>query len=359
MTVLVSTHYMDEAERCHDIAYISYGELIARGTGRRGDRAVAAWSPSTREGPRADRLARELREQARASRWSRRSARRCMSAAPTARRWRRRSQPYRREPVQLDRGRADAGGRVHPSDGPAPGQHRGRRGMMGLSLSRIARGAGEGVHPARRDRLTFAMILGDADHAAAAVRLCDQHRSASICRPRCWSRTRATLAALGRSSALEQQRLFRHRRHGRARPAELDALIARGEVQFAITIPGDFTRRVVRGDKPQILVEADATDPAATGGAVGGARRASRRGAGARPRRARSPARGRRRPPFEVVVHRRYNPEGITAYNIVPGLLGIDPDHDPGDDDRARRHPRDASAGRWRPCWRRRCGRSR
>jgi ABC-2 type transport system ATP-binding protein len=32
MTVLVSTHYMDEAERCHEIAYIAYGELLARGS---------------------------------------------------------------------------------------------------------------------------------------------------------------------------------------------------------------------------------------------------------------------------------------------------------------------------------------
>ena len=45
-------------------------------------------------------------------------------------------------------------------------------------------------------------------------------------------------------------------------------MIERGAVQFAITIPGDFTRRVVRRDKPQILVEADASDPAATGAAV-------------------------------------------------------------------------------------------
>ena len=51
-------------------------------------------------------------------------------------------------------------------------------------------------------------------------------------------------------------------------PAELDELVRRGEVQFAITIPGDFTRRVARGDDAQVLVEADATDPSATGAAV-------------------------------------------------------------------------------------------
>ena len=49
--------------------------------------------------------------------------------------------------------------------------------------------------------------------------------------------------------------------HQARTPAELDRLVRTGEVQFAITIPGDFTRRVVRGDRAQILVEADATDP--------------------------------------------------------------------------------------------------
>jgi len=106
-------------------------------------------------------------------------------------------------------------------------------------------------------------------------------------------------------------------------PAELDALVRTGEVQFAITIPGDFTRRVVRGDRAQILVEADATDPTATGSAIAALARLPTEalrhdligGASIRPA---DPA-----APFEVVIHRRYNPENITAYNIVPGLLGI------------------------------------
>ncbi|MDP9421284.1 MAG: ABC transporter ATP-binding protein [Pseudomonadota bacterium] len=59
MTVLVSTHYMDEAERCHEIAYIFNGKLIARGTG---DALIADSGLVTfeAEGPRADRLGREL-----------------------------------------------------------------------------------------------------------------------------------------------------------------------------------------------------------------------------------------------------------------------------------------------------------
>lgn len=104
--------------------------------------------------------------------------------------------------------------------------------------------------------------------------------------------------------------------------SELDRALARGEVQFAVIIPADFTTRVVRGDAAQILVEADATDPSATSGAVAALASLPSQ---ALTRELTGPLaiRAQGRPPFEVVVHRRYNPEAITAYNIVPGLLGV------------------------------------
>jgi ABC-2 type transport system permease protein len=105
-------------------------------------------------------------------------------------------------------------------------------------------------------------------------------------------------------------------------PAELDALLRRGQVQFAVTIPGDFTRRVARGDKPQILVEADATDPSATGGAAAALAALPQQALAHDLKGALAP-RGQAVPPFEVVVHNRYNPEAVTAFNIVPGLLGV------------------------------------
>ena len=122
-------------------------------------------------------------------------------------------------------------------------------------------------------------------------------------------------------SALKNSEYFRFTTEARS-PAELDALLQRGEVQFAITIPADFTHRVVRGDKAQILVEADAADPSATGSAVGAlsalpAEALSHDLKGALTSQAAKPG------PFEVVVHRRYNPEAVTAFNIVPGLLGV------------------------------------
>jgi ABC-2 type transport system permease protein len=97
-------------------------------------------------------------------------------------------------------------------------------------------------------------------------------------------------------------------------------LISRGDVVFVVTIPSDFARRVERGDSPQILIEADATDPSAASGAISTlgtvAQSALNRERGVQPG-VEDDAR------LEVVVHRRYNPEGISQYNIVPGLLGV------------------------------------
>ncbi|MGH8581412.1 MAG: ABC transporter permease [Gammaproteobacteria bacterium] len=98
--------------------------------------------------------------------------------------------------------------------------------------------------------------------------------------------------------------------------------IAAGDVQFALVFPADFTRRLMRGERPPLVVFADATDPAATGNAVASL--------AALPQMAlvhdlRGPLAHLQpdAPPFELRVHRRYNPEGLTNYNVVPGLMGV------------------------------------
>lgn len=171
----------------------------------------------------------------------------------------------------------------------------------------------------RRDRITYALILAvpviqmllfgyaintDPRHLPTAVLV--QENSVFA---------RSVVSSLANSSYFQIT-------HQARSPAELDRLVRNGDAQFAITIPGDFTRRVVRGDRAQILVEADATDPTATGSALAALaalpREALRHDLTGAVAQAPDPA-----APFEVVVHRRYNPENITAYNIVPGLLGI------------------------------------
>lgn len=99
-------------------------------------------------------------------------------------------------------------------------------------------------------------------------------------------------------------------------------MLARGEVAFVLTIPSGFTRALVRGEHPSILLEADASDPSASSNALGHAEQIIRRALrhelrGPLLRQAPQPG------PVELRVHRSYNPEGITAYNIVPGLLGV------------------------------------
>lgn len=109
-----------------------------------------------------------------------------------------------------------------------------------------------------------------------------------------------------------------------AQPAtevQAERLLETGEVQFVLAIPPDFSRRIVRGEKPAVLVAVDATDPAAASNAIAAlgqitplALAHDLKGAlaGLQPR----------EPPFELRIHRRYNPEGLTRYNIVPGLIG-------------------------------------
>jgi ABC-2 type transport system permease protein len=190
---------------------------------------------------------------------------------------------------------------------------------MDVSLSRILAILSKEFTQLVRDRLTYAMLIGipiiqlllfgyainaDPKHLPTVVLVQDQGQF-----------SRSVLGALRNSDYFDLKYTARS-------PAEMERLIERGAVQFAITIPGDFTRRVVRRDKPQILVEADASDPAATGPAVSAL--------SALPQNALvhdlkgplavQPGDGAAAP-FEVVIQRRYNPESITAYNIVPGLV--------------------------------------
>lgn len=98
-------------------------------------------------------------------------------------------------------------------------------------------------------------------------------------------------------------------------------MLARGDVIFIVTIPAGFERAFVRGERPQLLVEADATDPTAASGGLGALADIVRHAVAPETRGSLS-ASSPGVPPIDIVTHKLYNPEGITAYNIVPGLLG-------------------------------------
>ena len=167
----------------------------------------------------------------------------------------------------------------------------------------------------KRDRLTFGMIVGipimqlllfgfainsDPKHLPTAVVMADPGPFA-----------RAYVAAMANSDYFQIA--------GQVDERQASELLDRGQVQFVVTFPPGFHRDLLRGRSPTLLVEADATDPMATGGAISvlnhlGLEVFSPDLPGLQ----RPPT-----PPMELRIHRRYNPEGITAYNVVPGLLGV------------------------------------
>ncbi|MBA3775002.1 MAG: ABC transporter permease [Casimicrobiaceae bacterium] len=171
----------------------------------------------------------------------------------------------------------------------------------------------------KRDRLTFGMIVGipviqlvlfgfainsNPKHLPTAVHDADRSEF-----------SRAILSALAKSDYFD----FTHEVSGER---DADRLLATGSVQFVVTIPADFSRGLVRGEVPALLVEADATDPAATGNAIAAINEVvgnalARQLVGPLAPLAASPG------AFEVRVHSRYNPEAMTQYNIVPGLMGV------------------------------------
>jgi ABC-2 type transport system permease protein len=122
-------------------------------------------------------------------------------------------------------------------------------------------------------------------------------------------------------SALQVSRYFRVVAQLRS-PAEAEDLLQRGEVQFVINVPSQFERRIVRSESAQFLIEADATDPSATNSALAALQplieQTMRRDLPQFARRVVVDVR-----PVDLRVHRLYNPEGISAYNTVPGLLGV------------------------------------
>ncbi len=99
-------------------------------------------------------------------------------------------------------------------------------------------------------------------------------------------------------------------------------LLARGEVQFVVNIPSDFSHKLVRGEKPALLVQADATDPSAVSSAIQVINEITRTAfdrdlAGPLQSMVAKPG------PVDLRLHLEYNPDRVTQYNIVPGLMGV------------------------------------
>ncbi len=171
----------------------------------------------------------------------------------------------------------------------------------------------------RRDRLTFAMIIGipvvQLFIFGYAINLNPKHLPTAISIDDPGVFARSLVSAMRTSDYFQIVKATNSQQEARR-------LLDEGKVAFVVEIPVNFTRDLVRGAHPQLLVEADATDPAASSYALAAfdqlitsALRNDLTGALAR--RAHTP------PPVDLVIHRLYNPESITQYNVVPGLLGV------------------------------------
>jgi ABC-2 type transport system permease protein len=171
----------------------------------------------------------------------------------------------------------------------------------------------------KRDRVTFAMMVGipllQLMLFGFAINSDPRHLPTVVVSADHGPFSRTLVAALQHSGYFHVLRQV-------GSEAEAARLLRLGDVQFVLTIPPDFSRRLLRGERPALLLEADATDPAATGPAVAAVRAL----AGAVfDRDLTGPlAPLRDRPgPVELRLHAHYNPENITQYNVVPGLMGV------------------------------------
>ena len=170
----------------------------------------------------------------------------------------------------------------------------------------------------KRDRLTFGMIIGipvlQLILFGYAINADPKRLPTAVLSADSSPYSRTLLAAMQTSGYFRMEYPVRNE-------AELEDLLAKGKVQFAITIPENFGRKLVRGERPVLLVEADSSDPSATGNAIAALGQLSQT-ALSRDLSGSLKDLNPVPPPVDVRVHRRYNPEGVTAYNIVPGLIG-------------------------------------
>lgn len=171
----------------------------------------------------------------------------------------------------------------------------------------------------KRDRLTFAMIVGIPILQTAlfgyAINTNPKRLDTAIISADDSDITRSFIAAMQNSSYFKIVEELPNEAAGRE-------ALARGQLLFVVNIPAGFTRQLLRHERPSLLIEADATDPTATASALAAVNGIiqsviQREMTGPLATLRGSPA------PFDVNVHPLYNPDNITQYNVVPGLMGV------------------------------------
>jgi len=190
--------------------------------------------------------------------------------------------------------------------------------MKGLSFARLLAIFVKEFQQMLRDRLTFAMAVGvpvlQLVLFGYAINTDPKGLPTAVVAQDSGPFTRSLLAALQNTGYFRVT-------HPAVSEAQADELLAEGAVQFIVSIPPDFSRRLVRGERPALLLAVDATDPQASGNAIAALTQAA---GPALAHDLQGPL-AHLQPgatPYDIRIHRRYNPEGLSRYNIVPGIIG-------------------------------------
>lgn len=191
--------------------------------------------------------------------------------------------------------------------------------MNGYSMQRLLAVLGKEFIQMRRDRLTFAMMVGIPIMQLLlfgfAINTDPKHLPTALVSTESSEFSRRLISAMDNSDYFDLK----------PGPPTIEAarnLLERGDVLFLLRVPANFSHDLVRGKRPQLLIEIDATDPVASGNAITALSalvdqslvselQGPLAGLAAKPG------------PIELRIQRRYNPEGLTQFNIVPGLMGV------------------------------------
>ncbi|HEY1804376.1 MAG TPA: ABC transporter permease [Terracidiphilus sp.] len=171
----------------------------------------------------------------------------------------------------------------------------------------------------KRDRVTFAMIVGIPILQMAlfgyAINTNPKHLDTGIISADDSNVTRSFIEAMQNSSYFRIVERLPNEAAGRQ-------ALARGQLLFVVDIPAGFTRQLLRREHPSILIEADATDPTATESALAAVNGITQSVIQRELTGPLAPLQGAAAP-FDVSMHQLYNPDEITQYNVVPGLMGV------------------------------------
>jgi ABC-2 type transport system permease protein len=171
----------------------------------------------------------------------------------------------------------------------------------------------------RRDRLTFAMMVGIPIMQLLlfgfAINTDPKHLPTAVVSAESSEFSRRLISAMGNSDYFDLQ----------PTAPTIDAarqMLERGDVLFLLRIPAHFAHDLVRGERPELLIEIDATDPVASGNAIAALSSLIDQAVATE---LKGPLSGlvAKPGPINLSIQRRYNPEGITQFNIVPGLMGV------------------------------------